>query len=144
MFHWSENEFFTNWIVSWNDSKLFKSFASFDFWQLLSLDCAKFSKSQKIIWWFFLLFQSCFIKTSDIYLNISIFFYRYSNSAGQNATKTLRRRRIHERQNGPRHSEKVLAKNWQWILHLSLKSVEMHLSNTTENYGNKQVRSSFL
>ena len=83
------------------------------------------------------------VSISIVWLNIQqIWFlsFRYSNSAVQNATKTSRRRRIPVRQNGPKPSEKVLEKSWQWIHHLSLKNVETHLSNTTENYGNRQVR----
>merc|ERR1712037_677363 len=54
-------------------------------------------------------------------------------------TRTSRRRRIPVRLNGPKPSEKVLEKSWQWIHHLSLKNVETHLSNTTENYGKRQA-----
>ena len=83
------------------------------------------------------------VSISIVWLNIQqiwLLSFRYSSSAVQNATKTSRRRRIPVRQNGPKPSEKVLEKNWQWIHHLSSKNVETHLSNTTENYGNRQVR----
>ena len=83
------------------------------------------------------------VSVSIVWLNIQqiwLLSFRYSNSAAQNVTRTSRRRRIPVRLNGPKPSEKVLEKSWQWIHHLSLKNVETHLSNTTENYGNRQVR----
>ena len=65
--------------------------------------------------------------------------FRFSNFVDQNVIRISRRRRIPGKLGGPRHSVRVQAKSWLWILHMSLRSAEMNQLNTTENYGSKQV-----
>jgi hypothetical protein len=66
--------------------------------------------------------------------------YRYSNFADQNARRTSRRRRTHERPSGPRPSGRVQARSWLSTRPSSLKKGEASRLNTTENSGRKQVR----
>ena len=67
------------------------------------------------------------------------FSFRFLSSADQSATRTLKRRRTQGKLNGPKLLGKLLAKSWQLTLRLNLKNEEMSLSNTVENFGNKQV-----
>merc|ERR1719394_1471234 len=60
---------------------------------------------------------------------------KFSISADQNVTRTLRRRRTHARQNGQKLSESPLARSWLLIQALSLRREEMFQSSTTGSCG---------
>lgn len=84
-----------------------------------------------------------FVRLDYIYYNfitsgINFNFNRYSNFVAQNVMLHLRRRKIQEKSNGLKHTEKQLEKNWGWTHLLNLKGEGTFLSNIIENYGIKQ------
>lgn len=64
---------------------------------------------------------------------------RSSDFVVQNVTRASSWRGIRVKYAGPKHSEKLLAKNSLWIQLLNLRRGGTSLLNTTENYGKTQV-----
>lgn len=81
-------------------------------------------------------FQSSVVKINFVILLILnlifvclllLFSNSHSDSADQNATRTSRRSATQEKQDGPKHSERHLERNWQWWDIDSIKSVDWQL-----------------
>lgn len=66
-------------------------------------------------------------------------FFRSSSFADQNAMQRSKRKRTPGKSDGPKLTGSLLAKNWLWILRLSLKKEEIYQWSMTESSGKNQV-----
>lgn len=66
-------------------------------------------------------------------------FFRSSSFADQSAMQRSKRKRTPGKSDGPKLTGSLLAKNWLWILRLSLKKEEIYQWSMIESSGKNQV-----
>jgi len=73
------------------------------------------------------------------YSFVTLLCFRYLNFVARNVTEHSKRRRTLGVYDGPKHTARLLAKNWLWIHHLRLKRDVTYPWNMTESFGKCQV-----